>query len=346
MAACRCTSCSAGNPQRGNGGLPPSHPGRSVPASASGTCACSVPRVKRNRESSLLRDRRVQGLIGLSLLVGFLIGMVFFGKPWHLPPNWGDVRTWLLVVLAGVAAWVGFVQLRILRNQIAEEVESNKKRDELMDKQLAEAEARAESERRGLVEDVDVLFTGKTGYVVNNSRRPLNDVTCKVMSKVDRHSLATADGCGEVDRGPGGQGWMFLPGAKPVSRFVTLRPKSRCGFTFKDLTREPDQVLVAWFTDDAGFRWQLDQHLHLVQSDDESEYVPVIPARVRLFVGCPRCVACRARSCGWVRGVRHVRLVARPEVDPCGAHGAAGFRCSQADELPARIGVQGLVTAR
>jgi hypothetical protein len=251
--------------------------------------ACSVPRVKRNREGSLLRDRRVQGLIGVSLLADFLIGMVFFGQPWHLPPDWGDVPTWLLVVLAGVAGWVGFLQLRILRNQIAEEIERNKKRDALVDKQLAEAETRAESERRGLVEDVDVLFTGETGYAVNNSRRPLNDITCKVMSKVDRHSLATADGCGVVDRGPGGQGWMFLPGAKPVSRFGTLRPKSRCGFTFKDLPPDPNQVLVAWFTDDAGFRWQLDQYLHLVRSDDESEYVAVVPGTGRLFVGPLNC---------------------------------------------------------
>ena len=92
--------------------------------------------------------------------------------------------------------------------------------------------------------------------------------------EIDRHSLATADGCGVVDLGPGGQGWIFLPGAKPVSRFGTLRPSLRCGFSFKDLPDDPNQVLVAWFTDDAGIRWQLDQYLHLVQSDDENEYVP------------------------------------------------------------------------
>jgi hypothetical protein len=167
------------------------------------------------------------------------------------------------------------LQAEDLRESIMErkrEAERTAKRDELLDRQLAEAETRAESERRRLAEDVEVLFTGKTGYVENNSKRPLNDITCKVMSKVDRHSLATADGCGLVDRGPGG--WMFLPGFKSVSRFVTLRPKSRCGFTFNDLPPDPNQVLVAWFTDDAGFRWQLDQYLHLVQSDDENEYVP------------------------------------------------------------------------
>src|SRR5260370_24582054 len=38
--------------------------------------------------------------------------------------------------------------------------------------------------------------------------------------------------------------------------------------------RDLDQVLVAWFTDDAGFRSQLDEYQHLVQSDDETTYLP------------------------------------------------------------------------
>lgn len=59
-----------------------------------------------------------------------------------------------------------------------------------------------------------------------------------------------------------------------MERFEILRPGLRCGFAFKDLPDEPDQVLVAWFTDDAGFRWQLNQYLHLVQTEDESEYLP------------------------------------------------------------------------
>jgi hypothetical protein len=27
-----------------------------------------------------------------------------------------------------------------------------------------------------------------------------------------------------------------------------------------------------WFTDDAGFRWQLDEYLHLVEAGDNDEY--------------------------------------------------------------------------
>jgi len=232
----------------------------------------SVPRVKRNREGSLLRDTHIQGLVGIGVIAGFLIGLLVFGDPWHLPPAWGDIPTWLLAVLAAAAAWVGFAQLGALRQQIAEDALRNIKRDKLMDKQLEEAERREESDRRRLVEDVNVLFNGEIGDVVNNSKRPLNDITCKVMSKVDRHVLATPDKCGLASRVPSST-WVYKFDTKPACRFETLRPEARCGFTFKDPRPEPDQVLVAWFTDDAGFRWQLDQYLHLVRSDDEGEYL-------------------------------------------------------------------------
>jgi hypothetical protein len=239
--------------------------------------ASSLPRVDDERERPLLKDRRVQGLIAVAVLAGFLAGLLIFGSPWHLPPNWGDIPTWLLVVLAAAASWVGFAQLGALRQQIAEDALRNITRDKLMDKQLEEAERRQESDRRRLVEDVNMLFNGKTGDVVNNSKRPINDITCKVMSKVDRHVLATPDRCGLASRvptGPPSGTWVYRFGTKPACRFETLRPEARCGFAFKDLRPEPDQVLVAWFTDDAGFRWQLDQYLHLVRSDDESEYHP------------------------------------------------------------------------
>ena len=53
---------------------------------------------------------------------------------------WADIPTWLLVVLAGAAGWVGFAQLSALRLQIAEDIRRNVKRDRLMDKQIEEAE--------------------------------------------------------------------------------------------------------------------------------------------------------------------------------------------------------------
>ena len=82
-----------------------------------------------------------------------------------------------------------------------------------------------------------------------------------------------------------------MPAAKPVDRVEALRPTAVAGFSFPDLApkrdeqedlydegdadedRNPDRVLVAWFTDDAGFRWRLDEYQHLVQSGDETTYL-------------------------------------------------------------------------
>ena len=36
----------------------------------------------------------------------------------------------------------------------------------------------------------------------------------------------------------------------------------------------PGHTVVAWFTDDAGFRWQLDEYQHLVEAADGDVYKP------------------------------------------------------------------------
>ena len=69
----------------------------------------------------LLKDRRVIGLAGGCLIAGFLAGMLIFGSPWHLPPNWGDIPSWLLVLLAAVGGWFTLSQLSIQRRQLREQ---------------------------------------------------------------------------------------------------------------------------------------------------------------------------------------------------------------------------------
>ena len=223
--------------------------------------ACSVPAVNEQGEKPkpLRKDGRVWNVAIVALLVGILIGTAVVRKVWNLPPNWGDIPTWLAVAGAAAAAWIALQQLSDLRGQVADESERNRKRDLLVDKQLAEAERRAKSERRQLVEGVELIFPGQAGYVENNSKRPINEVTCKIMSRVDRVSLVAAVGSGEVVDDGVGIGRAFIEEPKPVPSFETLPPGAACGFTFGNLTESSDQVLVAWFTDDDGFRWQLDQ---------------------------------------------------------------------------------------
>lgn len=170
---------------------------------------------ERERPKPLLKDWRVRGVAAAGVVAGFLIGLVIFGAPWHLPSAWGDIPTWLLAAGASAAAWIALLQLSDLRRQIAEDAERNRKRDQLLDKQIAEAERRERSERRRLVQGVEVRFNGRTGNVVNNSGRPINDITTKVMSKVDRHSLAIPEKCGQLF--DDGHAWRYGKDAKPVS---------------------------------------------------------------------------------------------------------------------------------
>jgi hypothetical protein len=68
--------------------------------------------VKRKRDLAWLKDLRVAGLAVTCLVAGFLIGMLVFGRPWHLPPAWGDIPTWLAATAASIAGWIALSQLR------------------------------------------------------------------------------------------------------------------------------------------------------------------------------------------------------------------------------------------
>jgi hypothetical protein len=65
--------------------------------------------------------------------------MLVFGQPWHLPPDWGDVPTWLAALFAGIAGVVALRQLGMLRQQMADEAERSAKRDEIFDSQVTQA---------------------------------------------------------------------------------------------------------------------------------------------------------------------------------------------------------------
>jgi hypothetical protein len=232
------------------------------------------------------KDWRVRGLAAGCLVTGFVVGMVIFGQPWHLPPAWGDIPTWFLAIGAGITAWYAVQayskqsreveaieqQVRDGQEERKREAERNIKRDKLMDAQLAEAGARAALERRRQAEDIELDFMYSTGRVVNNSRRPITDITCKVMSNVDRHSLRTANKSGIILPIQVVGGYVFSD-EKNYERVAVLRPEASCGFVFGSESIERDMILVAWYSDDEKRRWQLDQYGHLVESSEESEYV-------------------------------------------------------------------------
>ena len=51
--------------------------------------------MERKQDLSWLKNWRVLTLCGGGIVAGFLLGMLIFGSPWHLPPAWGDIPTWI-----------------------------------------------------------------------------------------------------------------------------------------------------------------------------------------------------------------------------------------------------------
>jgi hypothetical protein len=55
--------------------------------------------MERKRDFSWLKKNwRVLTLCGGCVFAGFLVGMLIFGSPWHLPPAWGDIPTWIIAI--------------------------------------------------------------------------------------------------------------------------------------------------------------------------------------------------------------------------------------------------------
>jgi len=54
--------------------------------------------MERQRDLFCLKDGRILVLCGGCIFVGFLVGMVIFGSPWHLQPVWGDIPTWISAI--------------------------------------------------------------------------------------------------------------------------------------------------------------------------------------------------------------------------------------------------------
>jgi hypothetical protein len=231
----------------------------------------TVPPVKdkddyKLRNRILPRDWHESGVAIICLIAGFAVAMLIFGWPFNLPPAWGDIPTWILALGAVFGGAVALTQLHDLRKQIQAESALNDKRDLLMDKQL-------ESLLRSQALNVTVHFNYAQLQVTNNSTHQIGDITAQVMSRSKRRPIAaaTSSGVSPMDV-------LVVQEMKPIARQESVRPHAMATFQFEGRVRNPqvpgdqDEVFVAWFTDDTGFRWQLDEFQHLVQSDDESVY--------------------------------------------------------------------------
>jgi hypothetical protein len=230
----------------------------------------------------------VNARIILAGAAGFVVGVastVLVVGPLHARPQFGDLPTWLAVIVASVGGYVALRQLRDQQRQFAVEAKRNEKRDKLLESQLAEAAERANSSRRQQAEQVYLkgfpVWTGKEGMaeVGNGSHRPIRDVICRLY--LDGRPVL-----------PSGftVGLRFEPPFSTVNRQLELvtKPASeddldlangryrnllageaiRASFPAEAQT-VGDVTYLVRFTDDAGVRWQLDEDMHLGKPPDE-----------------------------------------------------------------------------
>jgi hypothetical protein len=114
--------------------------------------------VNEHREPSWFKDRRVIVLGVGCVMAGFLVALLIFGEPWHLPPDWGDIPTWLAVIVATIGGWTALAQLRQQQAVIQADFERQAKRDQLLDAQIQEAAAWAQARVRVQAEAIE--FSG------------------------------------------------------------------------------------------------------------------------------------------------------------------------------------------
>jgi hypothetical protein len=220
-------------------------------------------------------------------MAGFVAASLIFGAPWHLPPNWGDIPTWLAVGVATVGGGVALSQLRQQQEVIKGEFERNKDRDDLMDRQRRELQANEESRQRAQAGNVDfdlwlpqavqVLssppFTPAPTVILsveNKSARPIRNIVCRIGSD---DGAQPADGVGSMlQPATNRPAYQRLMNPTASQRLPMIRAGERYGFLFH--SENPQDVepheYVTRFTDDAEVRWKLDGDMRLARVEDSN----------------------------------------------------------------------------
>ena len=131
--------------------------------------------MERKRDFSWLKNWRVLTLCGSRIVAGFLLGMLIFGSPWHLPPAWGDIPTWItgiattgLLIGAIITARYAIKAFGKQSEQLEDQRKINAKQTTvlaLQAKELGESleERKREAEQRKSAQAVRVFISLATG---------------------------------------------------------------------------------------------------------------------------------------------------------------------------------------
>jgi hypothetical protein len=256
---------------------------------------------------SLIRNGRVQFLISLSVIAGFAIGLLASGRPWHLPPAWGDIPTWIealatvgLLIGAIITARYAIKAFRKQSEELEEQREINKLQAQDLEESLKERKRLRQVAEREQANDIGFAWwpashvlimkppsqpppgtprhpqvvehvdtSGMSVLVVDNaSRRRILDAACRIEPSEGAALTLAAEQIGQLADVPIESHRAMLNQLADGSTVSLIRAGSRYGFLFRfDLEKQPGARLAAQFTDDAGLHWQIDQDLHLEPLD-------------------------------------------------------------------------------
>ena len=170
--------------------------------------------------------------------------------------NWGSAPEWGALIVAVVGGWIALAQLR--------------QQQRVITKELRRSAALEEARLRDQAAAVDLAWSAESGRqtfvkVINNSRRPIRGLDCRIVSEENGGLIALPTRAGEMQEKKLRQGsnWV-LPGngVAPGEWCNVLRSGGLAGFLMLEPPGSGQRALVR-FTDDAGLLWQLDNELHL-----------------------------------------------------------------------------------
>lgn len=259
--------------------------------------------MERQRALSWLTDGRVLIVCGVCLLAGFVLGMLIFGSPWHLPPAWGDIPTWVtaiatmgLLIGAIITARYAIKAFRKQSEELEEQREINKLQAQDLEESLKERKRLRQVAEREQANDVGFAWwpashvlimkpppqlpPGTSGHpqavahvdtsgmsvliVGNESRRRILAAACRIEPSEGTGLTLAAEQIGQLADVPIEPHRAMLNNPADGKTTPLIRAGSRYGFLVRfDLKKNPDTRLAARFTDDAGLHWQINQDLHL-----------------------------------------------------------------------------------
>ena len=171
--------------------------------------------------------------------------------------NWGDVPTWLAVVVATIGGYAALRQLRMqqddMRRQIAQ-----------LERQQAQQIAVKAQQVQVQNQDGDGPSWVLMAVVENGSARPIRNVDCTAAPLLSREDAVKPRTVGELIPAGTPPGTDVFSEPQPAEFVSVIRGGQKFGFQF-DLPwdRHKGDWLLFEFEDDAGLRWILDNEMHL-----------------------------------------------------------------------------------